>query len=181
MQEFFTHPLAQQFYIADLYLLDEFILVNGRWGLDDGKKNTPIKRIYFDLRDNEIEKRQAQQLYGFDNEISHKLVKKCVEYHRKSPTSLNYNEFIDFFVPKYFFESIDTLKKIAFVDNFYTYCTDSIDNHHNPRTALVLLKDIVKYTNDTINKLNNLENTNKVILIFRYFFRLLQSSYLKQF
>lgn len=64
MKEFFTHPLAQKFYITDLYLLDEFILVNGRWGLDDGKEHTIIKRIYFDLRDNEIEKQQAQILYG---------------------------------------------------------------------------------------------------------------------
>lgn len=162
MKEFFTHPLAQKFYITDLYLLDEFILVNGRWGLDDGKENTPIKRIYFDLRDNEIEKQQAQRLYGFENEIPHQLVENCVEHHRKSPTSLNYNEFIDFFVPKHFFEGIETLKKIEFVDKFYTHCTDSIDNHHNPRTALVLLKDIVDYTNDAIHKLNSLENTNTI-------------------
>lgn len=144
MKEFYNNLIAENFYKTDLSSIDEFILVNGEFGLHNPENI--IRKINFDVNGNEI----------FEQEIE--LFKIDVAY-----ATLNYSEFIHDFDAGLFWYNIQQSEILLIIENeFKSYCLHYLDSHQNFKVVPILLKEIIEYTNDVIKELNGLQNTNSI-------------------
>ncbi|TWP29245.1 hypothetical protein ETU08_08145 [Apibacter muscae] len=149
MNYFNNDTTIQNFYIRDLFSLEEFILVNGNGSfLDNNIRIERHCRIYLGSDDQG----------DYYDEIPVESFDKDDESHQ---SFLNYSEFIDYF-NIYDFEQSNL---VSFSENesyFFEYCCNYIEKYTDNQLKPLLLKDLLTIHASSVRFLKETKNPPKI-------------------